>query len=56
MRSPKRLPALVEPGLDRRDYFNPGTVAEEQGATCYQLTYGGGIRTLHAAGLVIEDL
>jgi SAM-dependent methyltransferase len=40
----------------QRDYFGLGPVAEEDGATSYQLTYGDWIRTLRAAGLVIDDL
>jgi SAM-dependent methyltransferase len=40
----------------RQDYFGLNVVAEEHGAATYQLTYGGWIRTLRAAGLIIEDL
>lgn len=40
----------------RQDYFGLNTVAEEHGAATYQLTYGGWIRTLRTAGLIIEDL
>lgn len=40
----------------RLDYFGLGAIAEDHGAATYQLTYGGWIRTLRAAGLIIEDL
>jgi SAM-dependent methyltransferase len=38
------------------DYFGLHTIAEENGAASYQLTYGDWIRTLRRAGLVIDDL
>ncbi len=40
----------------RHDYFGLDAVAEDDGATTYQLTYGDWIRALRGAGLVIEDL
>ncbi|POM26649.1 putative methyltransferase YcgJ [Actinomadura rubteroloni] len=40
----------------QRDYFGLHTVAEDQGAASYQLTYGGWIKVLRAAGLIIDDL
>jgi ubiquinone/menaquinone biosynthesis C-methylase UbiE len=40
----------------RDDYFGMSTYAEEHGAVSYQLTYGGWIKTLRGAGLVIDDL
>lgn len=40
----------------RHDYFTLGPCDEGEGATTYQLTYGGWVRTLRRAGLVIDDL
>ena len=40
----------------RHDYFGLGTITEDHGAASYQLTYGGWIKTLRGAGLVIDDL
>jgi SAM-dependent methyltransferase len=40
----------------QHDYFTAGAVADEHGAATYQLTYGGWLRTLRGAGLIIEDL
>ena len=40
----------------RQNYFGLHTVAEDHGASSYQLTYGSWVRTLRAAGLIIEDL
>jgi SAM-dependent methyltransferase len=37
-------------------YFDLGAVAEEGGASSYQLTYGGWIAVLRGTGLVIEAL
>lgn len=45
----------VTPRL-RHDYFTLGRLDEGDGATSYQLTYGGWIRILRRAGLVIDDL
>ncbi|HZC42381.1 MAG TPA: class I SAM-dependent methyltransferase [Streptosporangiaceae bacterium] len=45
----------VTAGL-RSDYFGLGTIAEDHGATSYQLTYGGCIKLLRSAGLMIDDL
>lgn len=39
-----------------QDYFGCTEVPEGDGASTYHLTYGGWIRTLRAAGLVIDDL
>jgi hypothetical protein len=38
------------------DYFGLGPLAQPGGASTYQLTYGGWIRVLRGAGLIIEDL
>lgn len=40
----------------RQDYFGLNTVAEGDGATSYQLTYGDWVKVLRGAGLVIDDL
>lgn len=40
----------------RHDYFGLGTITEDHGAASYQLTYGGWIKTLRTAGLVVDDL
>lgn len=40
----------------RHDYFTLGPFDEGDGATTYQLTYGGWVRTLRRAGLIIDDL
>ena len=40
----------------RHDYFGGSAVPEGDGASTYALGYGGWIRTLRAAGLVIDDL
>lgn len=40
----------------RHDYFGLGPIREEDGAVSYTLTYGGWIRVLRGAGLVIDDL
>ncbi|MFI6253669.1 class I SAM-dependent methyltransferase [Streptomyces sp. NPDC051016] len=40
----------------RQDYFGLDTIAEVDGATSYQLTYGGWVKVLRGAGLVIDDL
>lgn len=40
----------------QKDYFGLDTIAEGDGATTYQLTYGDWIRTLIRAGLVVDDL
>ncbi|MET7609541.1 methyltransferase domain-containing protein [Streptomyces seoulensis] len=40
----------------QRDYFGLNTIAEDDDATSYQLTYGDWIRVLRDAGLVIDDL
>jgi ubiquinone/menaquinone biosynthesis C-methylase UbiE len=39
-----------------RDYFGLGGVAQPDGAVNYQLTYGGWIRVLRDAGLVVDNL
>jgi ubiquinone/menaquinone biosynthesis C-methylase UbiE len=38
------------------DYFTLGRVDEADGATAYSQTYGGWVRTLRRAGLIIDDL
>ncbi|MFD8941549.1 class I SAM-dependent methyltransferase [Streptomyces californicus] len=40
----------------RQDYFGLYAIAEGDGATSYQLTYGDWVRVLRGAGLVIDDL
>ncbi|MFF2600441.1 class I SAM-dependent methyltransferase [Streptomyces californicus] len=40
----------------RQDYFGLDAIAEGDGATSYQLTYGDWVRVLRGAGLVIDDL
>jgi ubiquinone/menaquinone biosynthesis C-methylase UbiE len=40
----------------RRDYFGQGPLDEGEGATSYPLTYGGWVRTLRRAGLIVDDL
>jgi SAM-dependent methyltransferase len=40
----------------QHDYFTLGRRGEGDGAATYQLTYGGWIRILRQAGLVIDDL
>ncbi|WTX62607.1 methyltransferase domain-containing protein [Streptomyces halstedii] len=40
----------------RQDYFGLDTIAEGDGATSYQLTYGDWVRVLRGAGLLIDDL
>lgn len=40
----------------QHDYFEQGTIAEDDGATSYQLTYGDWIKTLRSAGLAVDDL
>ncbi|SEG76118.1 Methyltransferase domain-containing protein [Actinacidiphila yanglinensis] len=40
----------------QQDYFGLNTIAEGDGATSYQLTYGDWVRVLRGAGLVIDDL
>ncbi|MFE5212390.1 class I SAM-dependent methyltransferase [Streptomyces sp. NPDC056600] len=40
----------------QKDYFGLDAVAEGDGATSYQLTYGDWVRVLRGAGLVIDDL
>ncbi len=40
----------------RQDYFGLAAIAEGDGATSYQLTYGDWVRVLRGAGLVIDDL
>ncbi|MFJ3670259.1 class I SAM-dependent methyltransferase [Streptomyces sp. NPDC090106] len=40
----------------QRDYFGLDAIAEGDGATSYQLTYGDWVRVLTGAGLVIDDL
>ncbi|MFJ9927706.1 class I SAM-dependent methyltransferase [Streptomyces misionensis] len=39
-----------------QDYFGLNAIAEDDGATSYQLTYGDWVRVLRGAGLVIDDL
>jgi ubiquinone/menaquinone biosynthesis C-methylase UbiE len=38
------------------DYFAMGALDEGDGARSYDLTYGGWVRTLRQAGLIIDDL
>ncbi|MDQ0792832.1 class I SAM-dependent methyltransferase [Streptomyces sp. B1I3] len=40
----------------QQDYFGLNTIAEDDGATSYQLTYGDWVKVLRGAGLVIDDL
>lgn len=40
----------------QQDYFGLSTIAEGDGATSYQLTYGDWVRVLRGAGLIIDDL
>jgi SAM-dependent methyltransferase len=40
----------------RSDYFGQYSIPEEHGATSYTDTYGGWLRTLRMAGLVVDDL
>ncbi len=40
----------------RQDYFGLYAMPEEDGAASYTLTYGGWVRVLRGAGLVIDDL
>lgn len=40
----------------QQDYFGLDGIAEGDGATSYQLTYGDWVRVLRGAGLVIDDL
>ena len=40
----------------QQDYFGLDTIAEGDGATSYQLTYGDWVRVLRGAGLIIDDL
>jgi ubiquinone/menaquinone biosynthesis C-methylase UbiE len=40
----------------RQDYFGMYAIPEGDGAASYTLTYGGWVRVLRAAGLVIDDL
>ncbi|MEU2109923.1 class I SAM-dependent methyltransferase [Streptomyces sp. NPDC019507] len=40
----------------RQDYFGLNTIAEGDGATSYQLTYGDWVKVLRGAGLIIDDL
>ncbi|PZT77907.1 class I SAM-dependent methyltransferase [Streptomyces sp. AC1-42W] len=40
----------------QKPYFGLDAIAEDEGATSYQLTYGDWVRVLRGAGLVIDDL
>ena len=40
----------------RHDYFGLGPIPDEDGAVSYTLSYGGWVRVLVGAGLVIDDL
>jgi hypothetical protein len=40
----------------QQDYFGLNTIAEDDGATSYQLTYGDWVKVLRGAGLIIDDL
>lgn len=40
----------------RNDYFGRYAIPEQHGATSYTDTYGGWLRTLRTAGLVVDDL
>jgi hypothetical protein len=40
----------------QKDYFGLNTIAEDDDATSYQLTYGDWVKVLRGVGLVIDDL
>lgn len=40
----------------QQDHFGLSAIAEDSGATSYQVTYGGWVRILRGAGLIIDDL
>ncbi|MFM9589306.1 hypothetical protein ACKI1J_11705 [Streptomyces scabiei] len=40
----------------QQDCFELNTIAEDDGATSCQLTYGDWVRVLRGAGLLIDDL
>jgi ubiquinone/menaquinone biosynthesis C-methylase UbiE len=40
----------------RHDYFTLGPLDEGNGATAYHLSYGGWVRTIRQAGLIIDNL
>jgi ubiquinone/menaquinone biosynthesis C-methylase UbiE len=56
------LAACYDSGTDgvtaqlHHDYFTLGTIAQDHSAASYQLGYGGWIKILRGAGLIIDDL